>query len=68
MAAKPQRDKKNAVNEEMVDQIVKERQNEKGWKEQLYDKINIPLWLLDLIIVLLCAAFFYILIFKRNGA
>lgn len=52
----------------MVDQIVKERQNEKGWKEQLYDKINIPLWLLDLIIVLLCAAFFYILIFKRNGA
>ena len=59
---------KKPVNEKMVDEIIKERQSEKGWKEQIYDKINIPVWLLDIIIVLLVAAFFYILIFKRNGA
>lgn len=59
---------KKRVDEEMVDQIIKERQSEKGWKEQIYDKINIPIWLLDIIIAVLIAAFAYILIFKRNGA
>ena len=59
---------KRKVDEAMVDEIIKERQRTKSWKEEIYDKINIPLWLLDIIIVLLIAAFVYILIFKRAGA
>ena len=56
------------VDDGMIDEIIRQRQSEKGWKEKMYDKINIPLWLLDIIIVLLVAAFFYIIIFKRHGA
>ena len=59
---------KPQIDDGMIDEIIRERQNEKGWKEKMYDKINIPLWLLDIIIALLIGAFFYIIIFKRNGA
>ena len=59
---------KPQIDDGKIDEIIRERQNEKGWKEKMYDKINIPLWLLDIIIVLLIAAFVYILIFKRAGA
>ena len=59
---------KQQIDEGKIDEIIQQRQNEKGWKEKMYDKINIPLWLLDIIIALLIGAFFYIIIFKRNGA
>ena len=59
---------KQQIDEGKIDEIIQQRQNEKGWKEKMYDKINIPLWLLDIIIALLIGAFFYIILFKRNGA
>ena len=63
-----QKKPKQQIDDGMIDEIIQQRQNEKGWKEKMYDKINIPLWLLDIIIALLIGAFFYIIIFKRNGA
>jgi len=54
------------VDEEMVDRIVKEAQKQKSLKEEIYDKINIPLWALDMIIVLLVAALAAVLIFGRG--
>ena len=68
MPKEKKREKKRQVDEAMVDQIIKERQSQKTWKEELYDRINIPIWLLDIIIALLVAALAYILIFKRTGA
>lgn len=54
------------VDEEMVDRIVKEAQKQKSLKEEIYDKIKIPLWALDIIIVLLVAALAAVLIFGRG--
>ncbi|MBP3656518.1 MAG: hypothetical protein J6K32_07480 [Clostridia bacterium] len=55
------------VDEAMVDQIIEEAEIERrGFKEQIYEKLRMPLWLLDTIIVLLVAAFIAILIFGRG--
>ena len=56
----------NTVDEGMVDRIIEESRQEKNLKEQIYDRIKIPVWLLDIIIVCLFAALGYILIFKRG--
>lgn len=55
------------IDEEAVDRIVEGARKEKNLKEQLYDHIRIPIWLLDVIIALLVAALLYILIFKRGA-
>ena len=55
------------VDEAMVDQIIEEAEIERrGFKEQIYEKLRMPLWLLDTIIVLLVAAFIAILVFGRG--
>lgn len=67
MASEEKKNGKTKIDEEMVDQIVKEAQQSKNLKEQIYDKINIPIWALDILIVLLVAALFAVLIFGRQG-
>ena len=67
MANEEKKNGKKKIDEEMVDQIVKEAQQSKNLKEQIYDKINIPIWALDILIVLLVAALFAVLIFGRQG-
>ena len=58
---------KNQVDEEMVDQIIEEaEERQKTFKERIYDRLAMPLWLLDIIIVLLIAAFVAILVFGRT--
>ena len=56
---------KKKIDEEMVDRIVEETKQSKNLKEQIYDKINIPLWALDILIVVLVAALAAVLIFGR---
>ena len=53
------------VDEAMVDKIVEEAQSEKNLKERIYDQINVPIWLLDIVIVASIAALVYIIVFKR---
>ena len=53
------------IDEKMVDRIVEETKQRKNLKEQIYDKINIPLWALDILIVVLVAALAAVLIFGR---
>ena len=60
---KPQ---KRQIDEEAVDKIVKETKAQKNLKERIYDRINIPIWLLDILIAVMVAALAYILIFKRT--
>lgn len=60
---KPQ---KKQIDEAMVDQIVADTKKQKNLKEQIYDKINIPVWVMDIVIVLLVAALALILIFGRG--
>ena len=67
MASEEKKNGKTKIDEEMVDQIVKEAQQSKNLKEQIYDKINIPIWALDILIGLLVAALFAVLIFGRQG-
>ena len=57
--------KKKQIDEVMVDKIVKESQNEKNLKERIYDQINVPIWLLDIVIVACLAGLAYIIFFKR---
>ena len=57
--------KKKQIDEAMVDKIVKESQNEKNLKERIYDQINVPIWLLDIVIVACLAGLAYIIFFKR---
>ena len=49
-----------------MDKIVEERKNEKNLKEQIYDKINVPIWALDIFIAVCVTALVFILIFKRT--
>ena len=57
---------KKKVDEEMVDRIIKEtKEQQKSFKERMYDKVTMPLWLLDIFIVLLFAALAAVLIFGR---
>ena len=57
---------KKQIDEEMVDRIVEETKQRKNLKEQIYDKITMPVWVLDIIIVLLIAALALVIIFGRG--
>ena len=57
---------KKQIYEEMVDRIVEETKQRKNLKEQIYDKITIPVWALDILIVLLIAALALVIIFGRG--
>ena len=56
---------KKKIDEEMVDRIVEETKQRKNLKEQIYDKINLPVWVLDLLIAVLVAALVAVMIFGR---
>ena len=56
MAVIEKKPEKKKVDEQMVDRIVEETKQRKNLKEQIYDKINVPVWALDIVIVLLVAA------------
>ena len=57
---------KKKVDEEMVDRIVAETQQQKNFKERMYDKVTIPVWALDILIVVLVAALVLVMIFGRG--
>ena len=46
--------------------IVEETKQRKNLKEQIYDKITLPVWALDVLIVLLVAALALVIIFGRG--
>ena len=54
---------KKKIDEAMVDKIVEETKQQKNLKEQIYDRINIPL---DVFIVVCVVALAAILIFCRT--
>ena len=62
------KDKKKEIAEAMVDRIVEETKKQKNLKEQIYDKINVPVWALDVLIVVLVAALLLVIVFGRGGA
>ena len=49
---------KKKIDEAMVDKIVEETKQQKNLKEQIYDRINIPLPVLDVFIVVCVVAHF----------
>lgn len=55
---------KKPVDEALVDKIVKE-QDDRNLKEKIYDQLNVPIWLLDIVIVACLAGLAYIIFFKR---
>lgn len=57
---------KKEIDEEMVDRIVEETKKQKNLKEQIYDKINLPVWVLDIVIALLIIGFIAVIIFGRS--
>ena len=57
---------KREIDEEMVDRIVEETKKQKNLKEQIYDKINLPVWVLDVVIVLLVIGFVAVIILGRG--
>ena len=57
---------KKEIDEEMVDRIVEETKKQKNLKEQIYDKINLPVWVLDIVIALLVIGFIAVIIFGRG--
>ena len=57
---------KKEIDEEMVDRIVEETKKQKNLKEQIYDKINLPVWVLDVVIALLVIGFVAVIIFGRG--
>jgi len=57
---------KKQIDEEMIDRIVEETQKQKNFKERMYDKVTIPVWALDILIVLLIAALVLVMIFGRG--
>ena len=57
---------KREIDEEMVDRIVEETKKQKNLKEQIYDKINLPVWVLDIVIALLVIGFVAVIIFGRG--
>ena len=66
MAVIEKKQGRRKVDEEMVDKIVEETKQRKNLKEQIYDKINVPVWALDILIVLLVAALLGVIIFGRG--
>ncbi len=61
-----ERKSKKKIDEAMVDKIVEETEQQKNLKEQIYDRINIPLPVLDVFIVVCVVALAAILIFCRT--
>ena len=57
---------KKQVDEAMVDRIVEETQKQKNFKERMYDKVTMPVWALDILIVVLVAALILTMIFGRG--
>ncbi len=57
---------KKQIDEAMVDRIVEETQQRKNLKEQIYDKINVPVWALDILIAGLVVALLAVIIFGRG--
>ena len=57
---------KREIDEEMVDRIVEDTKKQKNLKEQIYDKINLPVWVLDIVIALLVIGFIAVIIFGRS--
>ena len=57
---------KKPIDEEMVDRIVEETKQQKNLKEQIYDKITLPVWALDVLIAVLVIALAAILVFGRG--
>ena len=68
MAIIEKKDKKKEIDEAMVDRIVEETKKQKNLKEQIYDKINVSVWALDVLIVVLVAALLLVIVFGRGGA
>lgn len=56
---------KKQIDEDMVDRIVEETKQRKNLKEQIYDKINIPVWALDVLIVGLVVALVAVIVVGR---
>ena len=55
--------KKKPVDDALVDKIVKE-QDDRNLKEKIYDQLNVPIWLLDIVIVACLAGLAYIIFFS----
>ena len=68
MAIIEKKPQKKEIDEEMVDQIVQETKKKKNLKEQIYDKINVPVWVMDIVIVLLVAAFLVVVFLGRASS
>lgn len=66
MAIVEKKPEKKKVDEEMVDRIVEETKSRKNLKEQIYDKINVPVWALDILIAALVIALVLVMIFGRG--
>ena len=66
MATLEKKPKKKEVDEAMVDRIVEEARQQKNFKERMYDKVTMPVWALDILIVLLVAALVLVMIFGRG--
>ena len=66
MAILEKKPEKKQVDEAMVDRIVEETKARKNLKEQIYDKINIPVWALDILIGVLVAALVIVMIVGRS--
>ncbi|MBQ2948080.1 MAG: hypothetical protein IJD94_03785 [Clostridia bacterium] len=66
MAILEKKPEKKQVDEAMVDRIVEETKARKNLKEQIYDKINIPVWALDILIGVLVAALVIVMIVGRG--
>ena len=57
---------KKQIDEAMVDRIVEETKQRKNLKEQVYDKINVPVWALDILIIGLVVALVAVVILGRG--
>ena len=66
MAKLEKRPGKQKVDEAMVDRIVEETKQQKNFKERMYDKVTMPVWALDILIVVLVAALVMVMIFGRG--
>lgn len=66
MAIVEKRPGKKQVDEAMVDRIVEETKARKNLKEQIYDKINVPVWALDILIVGLVVALLAVILLGRG--
>ena len=62
------KDKKKEIDEAMVDRIVEETKKQKNLKEQIYDKINVPVWALYVLIDELVAALLLVIVYGSGGA